>query len=44
MSDFIEKFIGLAAMTLVFIGSSVVAGLWLGMAFWHAKAFFEFLP
>jgi hypothetical protein len=44
MSKWIEAFIGLAAVALVFIGSAVVAGLWLGMAFWHAKAFYEFLP
>jgi hypothetical protein len=43
MSKLIEAFIGLAAVVLIFIGSSVVAGLWLGMAFWHAKTFFEFL-
>ena len=39
-----EAFVGFAAVVLVFIGSAVVAGLWLGMAFWHAKAFYEFLP
>ena len=43
MSKLIEAFIGLGAVVLIFIGSSVVAGLWLGMAFWHAKVFFEFL-
>jgi hypothetical protein len=44
MNKSIEAFIGLAAVVLIFIGSSVVAGLWLGMAFWHAKAFYGFLP
>jgi hypothetical protein len=39
-----EAFVALAAVVLVFIGSAVIAGLWLGMAFWHAKAFYEFLP
>jgi hypothetical protein len=43
MSKLIEVFFGLGAVVLMFIGSSVVAGLWLGMAFWHAKTFFEFL-
>jgi hypothetical protein len=44
MTKLIEAFIGLGAVVLLFIGSAVVAGLWLGMAFWHAKAFYEFLP
>jgi hypothetical protein len=44
MSRLIEALAGIVGLTLIFIGSSVVAGLWLGMAFWHAKAFFEFLP
>lgn len=41
MSKLIEALIAIIA---VFIGTAVVAGLWLGMAFWHAKAFYEFLP
>jgi hypothetical protein len=44
MSKFTEAFVTLAVLVLAFIGSSVVTGLWLGMAFWHAKTFFEFLP
>ena len=44
MSYIIEAFAALASLALLFIGSAVVAGLWLGMVFWHAKAFFEFLP
>jgi len=43
MSKFTEAFIGLAAVVLMFIGSAVLAGLWLGMAFWHAKNFYEWL-
>jgi hypothetical protein len=44
MNKWIDLFAGIVAIVLILIGSAVVAGLWLGMAFWHAKAFFEFLP
>jgi len=44
MNKWIDLFAGIVAIVLILIGSAVVAGLWLGMVFWHAKAFFEFLP
>lgn len=41
MTKLLEALISIIA---VFLGSAVVAGVWLGMALWHAKAVFEFLP
>lgn len=42
-SDFIEKFILLVSGLLVFVGSSAIAGLWVGLTLWHAKLIFEWL-
>jgi hypothetical protein len=43
MSKAIDAFVAVLGVVLMFIGSAVLAGLWLGMAFWHAKNFYEWL-
>ena len=43
MSKAIDAFVAVLGVVLMFIGSAVLAGLWLGMAFWQAKNIYELM-